>query len=690
LPLVPLPVTSSPATFFDRLAAAASRRGLVLLVLVLATFGVYAPAFSGTLIWDDAYLVGENPFFRSPVFGLEVFRHYLFFDSFSTYYRPVQNWSYILDYWLWRGLPLGYHLTNATLHAGAAGLLYLLLRRLLPTLLGKDARTPLIAALVALVWVVHPIHNAAVAYISGRADSLAAFFALLAWLLVLRAGECAALWKKAGLRGLAAAAMLLALCSKEIALIWLALGVGHLWWKGQAGVRGKLLTTAAVLIVLGLYAVLHSLPAPRTPMENGPPEPFAARTLLMLRALGDYTGLMFFPATLHMERTVTDPIATQSAALWRAHPRGEWLSILGLLTLVAGTILCRSRATGRELRWAGAAWFVLAFLPISNLFPLNAEVAEHWIYLASIGFILFGAGAMLALPARAQRWALAATFLFVAGLGARTTVRSGDWVDAETFYRRTLAAGGISPRVVLTLAGLYGQRGEWVAQENLLRRLLERHPDFAPAKIQLGVCLARQQRAPEAADVLTVPPAEAAETARRFPRTWPAALQLAQLRAAAGDPQTARAIAREASERFPETWNVVRFESELIAKDEGAAAAVSAVEKYALQNWWHLEARLELARLYTRAGAAEQAIAAYRFARRLDLYDSRPDAGIAQVELARNRPDAALAAQAAAIARNPDLPAPYLELGRMLQQLGRPDDSAAAVRKAQQLAAQAM
>src|SRR5580658_4899841 len=97
---------------------------------LLSAFAVYAPALGGELIWDDRYLVRENPFFRSPVFLLEVFRHYLFFDSFSTYYRPLQNWSYILDYWLWRGDPVGYHLTNILLHSGSGFLLFLLLRRI--------------------------------------------------------------------------------------------------------------------------------------------------------------------------------------------------------------------------------------------------------------------------------------------------------------------------------------------------------------------------------------------------------------------------------------------------------------------------------------------------------------------------------------------------------------------------------
>ena len=59
------------------------RRLAVLLLCVAGALTAYAPALSGGLVWDDVYLVGENPFFKSPVFGLEVFRHWLFFDSFE-------------------------------------------------------------------------------------------------------------------------------------------------------------------------------------------------------------------------------------------------------------------------------------------------------------------------------------------------------------------------------------------------------------------------------------------------------------------------------------------------------------------------------------------------------------------------------------------------------------------------------
>src|SRR5205823_2337890 len=101
----------------------------------------------------------------------------LFLDSFSLYYRPIQNWSYMLDYWLWNRNSFGYHVSNVCFHAASGFLLFLLLSQIFRQLLKKeppdnDTRPGVIAFLVAFIWVIHPIHNAAVAYISGRADSL--------------------------------------------------------------------------------------------------------------------------------------------------------------------------------------------------------------------------------------------------------------------------------------------------------------------------------------------------------------------------------------------------------------------------------------------------------------------------------------------------------------------------------------
>jgi hypothetical protein len=145
---------------------------------------VHAPALQGQRIWDDQYLSQDNPFIKSPYLILETFRHHLFLDSMSAHYRPAQNISFIFDYFFWNTDEFGFHLTNTLLHTGSGILLYFLIRYLLGSLIFRDRsilvqqraqrRVPWIsnaAFLVAMLWVVHPAHSAAVDYISGRADS---------------------------------------------------------------------------------------------------------------------------------------------------------------------------------------------------------------------------------------------------------------------------------------------------------------------------------------------------------------------------------------------------------------------------------------------------------------------------------------------------------------------------------------
>ena len=685
----PIAETATPSKT-DRLAAGLTRPLIAFALCLAAGFLVYLPALNGDLIWDDFYLVRDNPFFRSPVFGLEVFRHYLFFDSFSTYYRPVQNWSYMFDYWLWRGSPTGYHCTNILIHSSTGFLLFLLLRRILPGLTSAPGenrtRINLMALLVALVWVVHPIHNAAVAYISGRADSLAAFFALGAWLIAWRAMDSHASGKKMLLGILAAICLLIGLCSKEIALMWLVLVLGYLFlFDREHSGRARWTVLAGVLGVLGIYAVLHALPGYREPMQDGPPPSWDARVLLMLRALGDYARLIVYPGKLYMERSISNPAMYRSAAAWRGNIGYEYLSILGLLVLLAAGWACRHAAPGQRLRIFGAAWFAVAFLPISNLFPLNAEVAEHWIYLASIGALLFLAGVVLALPARGQLIGATVAVAAVAALGMRTSLRAGDWVNAETFCVRTIADGGASPRILGALAAVYGQRNDLQKQEIILRKMLTQFPDYAPARINLGICLSRQGRAAEAEALLAATQSKAQEVSKQYPRTWPAALQLAQLRRKAGQKDEALTIIREAEKRFPESWELVKGESDILRETSGPVAALAPTETFAAGHWWHFDAHMTLGTLQFAAGQPDAGIAAFRQASRLDIYDGRALSGVAEIELERGRADAALQVQLEAMERDPDQPRQYTALAAILEKLGRNAEANAALQKARLL-----
>ena len=662
---------------------------------------VHVPALSGQRIWDDGYLSRDNPFIKSPVLVLEAFRHRLFLDSFSVHYRPVQNLSFIFDYFFWNTDEFGFHLTNTLLHAASGVLLFFLVRHLLSALLfpGRtllvrkrvQKRLPWIsnaAFFVALLWVVHPVHSAAVDYISGRADSLAFLLAAAGWLLFLKGEITASAPFRWLAYGVAALCGLLALLSREIACIWIVLFVVQLLWREKKIVFARKL--GAIICCVGLiaaYAALRQLPEERgaAPAQAGFSGP--VRAMLMARALGDYTRLMIFPANLHMERTVVEPMSWRSNPDWRKAIGIEYLSILGLFGLLALAYGMMRPGAGRPVRIFGAIWFLVSYLPISNIFQLNATVAEHWLYLPSVGVLIFLAGWAIEMPPKWREIVGYAAALAVVGLAARSFIRSSDWSNEETFYKRTLAAGGSSDRVSVNLAQVYARRHDYAAAEELLRKILQTNPEYPTARNTFSAVLRLQGKKAEAEKFLqsTV---KLADTSRHdYPRTWLAFLNLAQMKHEAKDDQAALKILAEARASYPNVWDLVSFECEVRRTKEGPATAIPIVEQFVRKNWWHHGAVLALGQLYAQENDAVRAESELRWASWLDVHDAQSLRLLATMKLNQNRFDEAVQFQRRAIARQPDQPSQYVLLSTILEKMGRDDEARAALAEVSRLRA---
>ena len=662
------------------------RPWLVLLLFLTVGFGTYFPCLKGERIWDDTYLIGENPFFRSPAFSAEVFRQHLFTESFSTHYRPVQNLSYMLDYWLWGESTVGYHCTNVLIHTVAAWLLFLLLRRLLPALWKGGNERGVAAFLIAVTWLVHPVHNAAVAYIAGRADSLAALFALGAWLAWRRSRDCPGWLARIALCTLAALAALAALCSKEIALVWALLFIIYtLLFDRSTRLRRRLLPIAGLAGMIALYAVLHSLPAHRATTPGVAPELLGGRTVLALRALGDYGRLMVAPARLMMERSLGPSDMYSSHAAWLRSIGAEYLSILGAAVLALFGWLWMKRGETRTLRRFGVLWFTVAFVPISNLIPLNAEVAEHWLYTASIGFLLAVAGAIAMLPEKARCLIAPLSVAAVLALATRTNFRAADWTDGETFARRTIEDGGASARLLSYYASELGRKGRFAEQELAYRRTLTIYPDSMTARINLGICLQKLGRVEEAKPLLDID--RTAAVASNVPRNWNAALNAAGQLHKEGRSAEALALVREWKPANPDTWELAGFEANVLHDTEGPRAALDVVAGYARGHWWHLPSQLGLSSLQREAGELEAALVTAKKAQRLDIRGSAAFYETAKCEGSLGRWPEALESLGVAVARAPKNRA-YLDFfAAILHQLGRNEEALTVRRKSEALAA---
>lgn len=668
--------------------AYSAKQWLRCLLLALIGFAVRIPALQGQSIWDDDYLTRANPFIKSPLFVLEVFRHHLFPESYSAHYRPVQNISYIVDYLLWNGNFYGFHLSSLLFHVAAGVLLYLLLRKLLEGLVqgtvlaspGDPARSAAhvswFAFFIALLWVVHPVHSAAVDYVSGRADSLGVFFGCLGALLFLKARTLPA----RSLRWLTFAAAwftgLLALCSRESACLWPLLFLLYLFcFERTMKSRRRWLTVAACLLLFATYYGLRQLPSAR-PTE-GPSSGWSAplRGVLMLRALGDYGRLMFYPANLHMERTVFSASAFGSEQGRQNAIAMEYLSLAGLAVVAGFIFLCSRRGPGQRTRIFGAVWFIMAYLPTSNLVELNATVAEHWLYLPSIGFIIFVAGCVMDLPVKWRRVSVGLACLAVVALGVRSAIRSSDWESNEVFARRTIAAGGSSIRVALLLGQVYLNRGDDVEAERLFRKALQMCPEYPTARNNLATALVHQGKEKEAEGLFAEATKTAHEMRKDYPRTWIAALNLARMRVDQKKQSEAIGILERARQDYPNTWELVRAETELLREDNKMDEAMGLIRPFAEKNWWHHDAWMAVGRLYAQQGKVDAATVVLRRTSWLDMHETDALNLLALIRMRQNRMDDALQTQRQAVARQPDEPQQYLLLSNLLDKAGRQSEA---------------
>jgi protein O-mannosyl-transferase len=650
-------------------------------------FIIRLPAIQGQFIWDDVCLTRDNPFIKSPLLALEAFRHYLFLDSLSGHYRPVQNLSYMFDYFFWNTDPAGFHLSNILLHVAAGLLLYRLLTHLFRKEAGlwnsnepgSERASALAAFIISGIWMVHPVHSAAIDYISGRADSLAFVFSAGAWLLVLRARVAKTRWLKAVLYPLAALAGVLALCSREIACIWMLIFLIHtLAFVRDIGKKVKITTIVCCALVLGAYAELRQLPVVRTEKPFTENWSAAVRGTLMLRALGDYGRLTVFPGNLHMERNIFDPDNYLSRESWRKTAASEYLSILGLVVLAVFVYGCARRGLGQRARIMGTVWFFAAYLPISNIVQLNATVAEHWLYLPSVGFLLFLGGCALDLPRRFRTGLTAIAAIAILALGARSTIRSSDWSNDETFYKRTLAAGGVSARVEVNLAQIYADHGEYVVAEQLLRHTLAATPDYPIARNNLASVLAHEGKVAESEALFARSAEQAKESRSQYPRTWIAAFNFAHMRSRAKDDAGAIAVLERARADYPQVWELISLESELLRRTQGPLPALRLIENYTRQNWWHHAGWLAVGRLYAENNDVAQSTRALRYAALLDVHDVQALDLLAAILARQNQLEQACVTQRRAIAREPNQPRQYLMLAEILDKMGRISEAQAA------------
>jgi protein O-mannosyl-transferase len=374
----------------------------------------YLAALGNGFALDDVPIIATNPLVHHWSGILTAFRTpYWPPSSGAAMYRPLVLASLALD---WQtGQLIWLHLVNVLWHAATSVAVAMLTKRWS----GSQAA----ALLAGGVFAVHPVHVEAVANLVGRAELMAAVFAMLSVYGALQHDRL----------GWSLVAFTLGLLSKESAAVVPGLIVaGWLTGIGMRPTRRRALAYLAgwsgVAVAYGVvrWTLLHSYSDQVLVAPVFVGAGFADTRLTAIASCTDFARLLLFPLTLRADYSP----AERTLVTAPSDPR----FLLGALCLLIwGGLILLSWRRRRRLIAFGLCWMAIALLPVANLlFPSGVLVAERTLYLPSAGVAIALGDALSML--RGWRLAIVVAAILVAG-GVRTVTRIPVWKDSAAVLK---------------------------------------------------------------------------------------------------------------------------------------------------------------------------------------------------------------------------------------------------------------
>jgi len=478
-------------------------------VAVIAAIA-YSNSLPNGFVSDDEHLIFGHPFVQRVADWPRIFTagHY----EGQGGYRPLTTLSFAVNYAIAGRNPVTYHLVNVLLHALNSALVVLLLQRLL--------RIRTAALIGGLIFALHPVRAEAVAWISGRAELLAAFFFFLAWLLHHRGRHVTAFSSQP--RVLSGIALFAALLSKENALVfpfvviaadvlisrrqshWDAL-TGLKWWQ-----RSTRLYLPS-LIAIGAYFVSRGLLYRRSiwrlaaevqfvdnPLAH---VPAPTRILTAIKIQLEYIWLLVWPHPLCADYSYNSvPLVSDAsdAAVLIAIAVGCALAIIATVSF---------RRNGRV--WFGVFFYAVTILPVANIFTAIGTIkAERLLYLPSFAFSFIAAVAVYGMLQ--TRWFELPEFTWIRRLSVTALVvlmcaafsvtwqRSQVWRSPQTLWQSVAATAPNNFKAQFSWGDLALKAGHWPEAVAAFRRAHEIDATSSDALINLGVALMENGQAGDA------------------------------------------------------------------------------------------------------------------------------------------------------------------------------------------------
>jgi hypothetical protein len=342
---------------------------LIFLLLVIASVLFYSGDLHlGFFEIDDPQYVVNNPWIKNMSRGN---LNFILSSPYFANYSPLHLFSYMLDYTIAGPNAYAFHLSSNIWAGVVAGFVFLVALAL--------TTNRIVAVAAAALFIVHPAHVEAVAWISSRKDLVAAAFvlpSLLAYLRYRRGGDKKWLWYILSL-----ALFLVALSGKLSVATFPAVFLAIDFFMEKRPLARSIADKIPFIIVA---AIIASVVASAQPQMGNRPDAFvllqaAAQNLWLLSGFGVYVLYRIAPES--------GGVALQLAGI-----------VLLLLIFIAPLLLRRRLPLVAVLIY----WMLFAFIP-SQILSFTHPVTDRYLFFPSVAIVILIAWGLITVAKRFGR-----------------------------------------------------------------------------------------------------------------------------------------------------------------------------------------------------------------------------------------------------------------------------------------------
>lgn len=385
--------------FFTHNTIKIKNKHIVFIVFGALVFAFYGNTLFNGFVLDDRPVIRDNPYVHSLKYLPKVFTGCIWESAIggckgkTLHYQPLHTLSYLLTYQI-SSQPWFFHLVNLLYFFIASSLVFIFIRTL--------SKNFLLAFFTTLIFIVHPINNEVVAWISTANDILAAIFVVLSLFLFTK-------FRQTGSRKhftFALISYFLAMLAKEPTIVVIPLLVFSLdllfWKEFRLGLRSsgekkgnnffpkigellrkeikKYLSFGAVFLFYFLIrnAAIGSFGGLASEVTRLGSFSLTDRIYYFFWLFWQYIKKLFFPYPLVFINELTEQPSLSSLKFF--------LLIFFFLTFIACLIFAVK--TKRKIIAFSLFWIFIYVLPMLVFYNVAGEniFAERYLFVSTIGF----------------------------------------------------------------------------------------------------------------------------------------------------------------------------------------------------------------------------------------------------------------------------------------------------------------